>query len=307
MSDPYSTAPAPAPRSGLSTAAKVAIAAVAVVVIGLIGVGGFGAFMIGAIASDHLATLKVLDKVRNDNNGIGAQLKQSSPISASAFSGSNPDFATMQKTIKDLSAQFVSSGTTLNADLKSLRTEDARIKGKETSIQGSLGRTQYETDRRRVESATGAFVAGGELLGVLEHQFAYYDKLAAALVAFDAMTAKASTTPPDLAGALALYPPLDAAIGTSVSAASDPSVSPQHKALTTALQTIVADFKALLVAAQAQDSAAAQAALSKIQTDQTAFTGFDDKAFQAWEAALLKPYQDRYDKGLRGAGWTVTA
>ena len=80
----------------------------------------------------------------------------------------------------------------------------------------------------------------------------------AALVAFDAMTAKASTTPPDLAGALALYPPLDAAIATSVTAASDPSVSPQHKALTTALQTIVADFKPPPGAARARDSAAAR-------------------------------------------------
>jgi hypothetical protein len=71
------------------------------------------------------------------------------------------------------------------------------------------------------------------------------------------------------------------------------------------LATLAADFKQLLQAAQAHNLRAAQNAQAKVTTDADAVANFDQKGFDAFQANLFKPYQDRYDQGLRQAGFTV--
>lgn len=292
----------PLSRSGMSTPVKVLIVALVVLLVAAVGFGSLLAFSVGTVASDHVATTSLLDKVRTDNNGISEQLKKN-PDFSTFVSGSTPDFAGFQKQLHATSAQFSESSSTIATDLRRLRSEDARVKGREGSLQAIFGKNQYEADRKRVESAIDAFDAAGTLLGLLQRQFAYYDKLLGALDAFQAMTAKVDSG--NISGALNLYPPLETAITASVTASSDQSVSPQHKALTKALNATVADFKAVLQAAQANDAAAGEAALAKLQADGADLGKFDDAAFKAWEAALVHPYQVRYEKGLTAAGFKV--
>jgi hypothetical protein len=68
--------------------------------------------------------------------------------------------------------------------------------------------------------------------------------------------------------------------------------------------TLSADLDAYLQAARRGDLLGALAAVPKVQADATALQSFDSPGLQSYEQTLLRPYEDRFDLGVRAAGFT---
>jgi hypothetical protein len=66
-------------------------------------------------------------------------------------------------------------------------------------------------------------------------------------------------------------------------------------------------MKTYLQAIQRRDRAGAATALSRLDADVNALDTVDQTGVDAYERTLLQPYRDRYDSGVRAAGFTVKA
>jgi len=298
---PPQPAPAP-PKQGMSSTAKIAIAVIVVIGVLIAGVGTLGFFTISAVASDHQATLKVLEQVRVDNNAIDQALNKKLSFSADSLSGANPDYAGFQQTVESYLAALGKATTTVDADLAKLRTQDSRIKSNESGPRGTFGRSEYEGDRTRVEAVIDSFDAAEGAFGILKTQFDFFDKYVGALNGFSKMVGQA--TAGDLSGSIAAYAGVAAALDTSSKAVSGPNMPPQFQSQVAGLKTFAQDFHAALVAAQAGNETAYNTAYAKLQSDQSALS-FDEAAYEKFETDLLAPYRTRYENGLKKAGFQV--
>ncbi|HEY4028354.1 MAG TPA: hypothetical protein VGO86_18150, partial [Candidatus Dormibacteraeota bacterium] len=74
-----------------------------------------------------------------------------------------------------------------------------------------------------------------------------------------------------------------------------------------ALQTTSADMKSFLQAVQRRDQRAVLALQPKLDADTKALDSLGTSGVDTYERTLMQPYIDRYDSGMRAAGFTVKA
>jgi len=287
-------------RRRVGTLLKVlaAVGALAVVVAGvLVYLVGTTAIASGRARSDSIA---LLESVRTHANKAQVELKAVPPFDVSS---TNPDFAQGKHTADQYASQLATDRTTVLADEVSLRADRDRLSKQATGILALPFRPSLDHERMRAESLLSALQAEDAGLQIVENQMKTVSAIFDAAGDFSVILTD-HVEKQDFAGALALFPGLDAKLKAAAQAAGDPSTPPQIRKLVTGLQTLSTDLNAFLRAAQREDAATVLALVPKVEADSNALGSFDSQGMSSYEQTLLQPYLDRFDSGVRGAGFT---
>ena len=196
------------------------------------------------------------------------------------------------------------ANSTLQSDLKALNAEDARLRNGASSSWLLPQRQQLARDQSRTEAVISAFNSASSLFKIEQGQLTAFQSLVDVVEQFDNISGFIDRQ--DAAGALAGYPPLEQKLQALVSAASAPNVPPQFTAGVNLLKSLGDDLKRLLQAIQANDAATEQTLALKIEAEANALGSFDSSGMDTYEEALLKPYRDAYESGMKKAGFTLS-
>ncbi len=280
---------------------KVLVAAGALVVVVL----GVSTYLVesAAVSATHARSDSnaVLETVRTHANDANASLKR---VPAFDVTGNNPDFAKAKKTSDQYYYELGQYRRTVEDDqLKLVRSRD-QLTEQASGLPSLPFRSLLDKQRARVESMRSALVAESAALKIMQ------DQMQALSAGFDAMGDFATVfdylNKQDVRAALAVFPGLDAKLQTAAKLAAGPNTPPQVQKLMTSLQALSTDFNGYLQAAQRGDLRAEQALALKIQADAAALESFDGQGLNSYERTLLQPYEDRFDSGVRAAGFTPT-
>jgi len=260
-------------------------------------------FTTAALASNKTRTdsIALLESARVHGNDGEAALKT---LPALDISTTNPDYATAKVTVDSYTTQLESFQTTVRADEARLRADRDRLRTQAAGLLELPFRASLDHERLRAESLLSALQAEDTSLQIEQ------DQMRAAWAILDAESAfytliSDHLDKQDIAGSLALFPGLDSKLGAAAQASAGQSKPPQLQKLVSEMQTLSADLNAFLKAAQRGDRSTALALEKKVEADATALESFDSKALDSYEQTLLQPYEDRFDSGVRAAGFTV--
>ena len=269
------------------------------VLVAVVAVGGYLAAGFVTAASDRQAAQAVVEQARKDNNRISSLVKTLPTVPDST--SSTQDLAKLKIAVDSGAATFDQGRGLATSDLPRLRQAAATLESQSGGFLVATQRASLDQERARVDAVVTAFSEARDFLQILGDQTRFISSTLDAEIALDGMIQQR-----DVARALAAYPQLYSKFQQVQTLSRAPSTPPQLLALMASLATLAADFKQLLLAAQAHNVKAAQTAQAKVTTDANSFGAFDQKGFDAFEANLFKPYQDRYDRALRQAGFSVT-
>jgi hypothetical protein len=288
-------------RRRVGTLLKVLAAVGALVVIA----GGVLVFLFAqtALASNRARTdsIALLQSVRTHGNDAVAAMRAVPPFTD--ISSTNPDFARAKQTADQYNGQLGTFQATVRADEVRLRTDRDRLTRQATGVLALPFRASLEHERLRAESLLAALQA--EDTGMQIEQ----DEMKAVSATFDAegdftTLIVGHLDKQDITGSIALFPALDGKLATAAKASAGHDQPPQLQKLIADMQTLSTDLDAFLQAAQRGDSRRAQALEPKVEADATAAEAFDSQGFTSYEQTLLQPYIDRFDSGVRAAGFT---
>jgi hypothetical protein len=285
----------PAPRAS-HLGRIIGIGAAVLVVV--VAAGGYLAAGFVTAASDRQAAQAVVEQARKDNNRISSLVK-TLPTTPSSVSSAQ-DVAKSKIAVDGLAATFDQGRGLVTGDLPRLRQAGATLQSQSEGLLVAPERGSLDQERGRVSAVVTAFSAAGDFLQVAGDQMRFVSSMLDAEIALDGVIQERDAT-----RALAAYPQADSKVQQAVALSKSPNTPPQLRTLMASLATLGSDFKQLLQAARAHNLGAAQTAQAKVTTDANAVANFDQKGFDAFEANLFKPYQDRYDQALRQAGFTV--
>ncbi len=285
-------------RLGGNGLLKILVAAGALVVM----VAGVTTYLVGS-AGDSAARMQsdsnaTLDAVRTHANDANASVKR---VPAFDVTGTNPDFAKAKQTADQYYYQLGEYRRTVEADqLKLVRNRD-QLTEQASGLPSLPFRTLLDRQRARVESMRSALDAESAALKIMQ------DQMQALSAGFDAMGDFATVfdylNKHDLRGALAVFPTLDSKLQTAAKLAAGPNTPPQVQKLMTSLQALSTDYNGYLQAVQRGDLKGEQALAPRIQADATALQTFDGQGLNSFERTLLQPYENRFDSGVRAAGF----
>lgn len=278
----------------------------------LAGVGALIVVVVGIVVYFEVSAAVASERARTDSNVLlesvrtrantGADLLQATP--AIDTSGANPDFAKAKRTTDEYASRIAQVRTTTEADHVKLLVDRDHLRSQATGLPALPFRPALDSQRLRVESMLSALEAEDKGLQVVQDLMvttsSVFDASAALVVVLDRLDAQ------DFSDALAAFPDLDAKLQNAARLASGPSNPPQLQKFVANLQTLSTDLKALVQAVQRQDIGAVQAQQQRLDADGAALEGFDEQGFDSYERTVLQPYVDRFDSGVRAAGFTPT-
>jgi hypothetical protein len=288
----------PARRVGTLLKVLAVVGALGVIVAGvLVYLVGTTAVASGKARSDSIT---LLDSVRTRANDAQAALKTLPPFD---LSSTNPDFARARQTADQYGSQLGGYRTTVQGDEVKLRSDRDRLTSRATGVLALPFRASLDHERQRAEGLLFALQAEDTALQIEQ------DQMRAISAIFDAegdfyVLLVNHVGKQDITGSLALFPPLDGKLKTAAQVAAGPSTPPQLQKLVVSMQTLSTDLNAFLRAAQRRDQRTVQALQPKVDADATALDNFDSVSLDAYERTLLQPYLDRFDSGVRAAGFT---
>lgn len=254
-----------------------------------------------AVASNRARTdsIALLESVRTRANDGEAALKTLPTVDISA---TNPDFATAKQTVDKYGAQLGTFQTTVRADEVRLRADRDRLQHQATGVLELAFRPSLDHERLRAEGLLSALQAEDTSLQIEQEQ------MKAASAIFDAESdfytlISDHVDKQDVSGSLALFPGLDGKLAAAAQASTGQDKPPQLQKLVAELQTLSTDLNAFLRAAQRGDRNTALGIEPKVEADSTALQSFDSQGLDSYERTLLQPYEDRFDSGVRAAGF----
>jgi hypothetical protein len=275
------------------------VGAVVVVVVGL------GAYFVGSAAfatrSAQAEASASLEKVRTHT----FQLESSLSAPSFDLTGTSPDYTKAKQTADAYLTQTDNANTMIRADQSALRANADRLAARATGVFALPFRASLDHERARVEAMLSALDAASAGLAIETSQMKTVSAAFDAFKEFGALTDRLQKQ--DINGGLAVFPTLDAKLQAAATLAQAPSVPPQIRTEMHDLQTTSADMKTYLQAIQRRDRAGAATALTRLDADVKALDTVDQTGVDAYERTLLQPYRDRYDSGVRAAGFTVKA
>ncbi len=243
-----------------------------------------------------------LETVVTHVNDAHASLRR---LPAFDLTGANPDFARARQSADQYALQLDRYRRTVEADRLRLIRDRDRLADGAFGLPSLPFRGILDQQRARVQSMLSALDAEDAALKILE------DQMQALAAAFDVMrdftTVFGDLSRQDVPGALAVFPGLDGKIQTAAKRAARRDTPPQVQKLVTGLQAFSMDFHGFLQAVQRGDPGAAQALEPRLEADAAAVETFDGPGLDAYERTLLQPYEDRFNSGVRAAGFTPTA
>src|SRR5215467_10164977 len=274
------------------------VGSLVVIVVGVL------AYLVGstALASNRARSdsVALLESVRTNANAAQAALKA---LPSFDISSTHPDLATAKKTADQYASQLAGYRTTLQADEVELRADRDRLRNQATGILALPFRSSLDHERLRADGLLSALQAEDTALQIEVDQIKTFSAI------FDAESDMIALLndhldKQDIKGSIALFPALDGKLKAAAQAAAGPSTPPQIQKLVAGMQTLSTDLNAFLQAAQRQDSRTVLALEPKVVADLTALENFDAKGLESYEQTLLQPYEDRFDSGVRAAGFT---
>ena len=275
----------------------VAAGTIAAVVAGVMGylVGSAAGLALRA-GADSNATL---ERVVSHVNGGHALLRR---LPNFDLTGANPDFARARQTAGQYALQLDRYRQTVEADRRQLIEDRDRLAERTSGLPSFPLGGILEQQRDRVQSMLSALDADGAAVKIME------DQMQALAAAFDVMsdftTVFDDANRQDVPGALAVFPGLDGKIRAAARLAAGTDTPPQVQKLVTSLQELSTDLNGFLQAVQQGDPGGAHALDPRLQADAAALQTFDAPGLDAYERTLLQPYEDRFDAGVRAAGFT---
>jgi uncharacterized protein YukE len=275
------------------------LAVAGAIVIVVLGVGAYvlGSSALAAGAAEANANT-TLESVRSDIDGIGTSLTTPS------LDTTTTDYAKSKQTTDQLVTQLDQARATIARDQPRLGSARDRLVRQSTGLPALPFRAALEHQRLRVDSIRGALGAADTALGIEAGQARTVSALFDASAEFDTLTTRLQAQ--DLAGSLALFPGLNAKLQTAVRLGQAPDNPPQIQKMLKDMQTTSSDMQAYLQAVQRRDRNALPGLEKRLTADTTAIQNFDEAGMVAYQRTLMQPYKDRYDSGVRAAGFTPT-
>jgi hypothetical protein len=276
------------------------VGALAVIVAGvLVYLVGSTAVASGKARSDSIT---LLESVRTRANDAESALKA---VPAFDVSSTNPDFPKAKQAADQYGSQLGSFRTTVQGDEVKLRTDRDRLTSHATGVLALPFRASLDHERQRTEGLLFALQAEDTALQIEQ------DQMRAVAAMFDAegdfyVLLNDHLGKQDITGSLALFPALDGKLKTAAQAATGQDMPPQLQKLVVSMQTLSTDLDAFLQATQRRDRSRVLALQPKVDADANALANFDSTGLVSYEQTLLQPYQDRFDSGVRAAGFTPT-
>jgi hypothetical protein len=274
------------------------VGALAVIVVGVL------AYLVGstAVASNRARSdsIALLESVRTQANEAQAALRALPPFDVSA---TNPDFAKAKQTADEYDTRLGGYRTTVLADEVKLQADRDRLMNQATGVLALPFRSSLDHERLRAEGLLSALKAEDTGIQILQQQMRAVSAIFDAEGNFYVLLAD-HLDKQDIGGSLALFPALNGKLQTAAQAAATQSMPPQAQKLVGDMQKLSTDLNAFLQAAQRHDSRTVLALEPKVQTDITALESFDAAGLESYERTLLQPYEDRFDSGVRAAGFT---
>jgi hypothetical protein len=255
-----------------------------------------------ALASNRARSdsVTLLESVRTRANSAQDALKAVPPFDVSS---TNPDLARAKQTADQYSGQLAGYRMTVQADEVKLRADRDRLRNQATGILALPFRSSLDHERLRTEGLLSALEAEDTGLQIEVDQMktlsAIFDAERDFLVLLNDHLDKQ-----DIKGSIALFPALDGKLKTAAQDSAGQNTPPQMQKLVASMQTLSTDLNAFLQAAQRQDSRTVLALEPKVVGDFSALETFDTKGMESYEQTLLQPYEDRFDSGVRAAGFT---
>lgn len=276
------------------------VAAIALVVV--LGGGAYVAAGVGIAVSDRTAAERVVDQVRQDNDKVASLVK--APDLQADVSG-NTDINKLRADIGGYRARITAAKATLAADMPRLDQAASKLRSDSGSFLLMPQRGSLDHERNRLEALAAAFRSADQALGVADQQLQFVDSLLATSALFSQVGDKLNADDP--AGALALYGQVDPAMQQLAELAKNPHIPQQLQTLANTFATTAADVKKLVQAGQAKDANTANALTIRLQADEKALNGYDEKAAQAQATQILQPYVTRYETAMKEAGIKVVS
>jgi len=259
-------------------------------------------FTTTALASNKARTdsIALLESVRTRANAGESALRSLPPFDVSA---TNPDFAKAKQTADQYASQLGAFQAGVRTDEGRLRADRDRLASQATGVLELPFRPSLDHERLRAEGLLAALQAEDTSLQIEQ------DQMKAVSAIFDAegdfaVLITDHFDKQDVAGSIALFPALDAKLATAAQAAAGQNKPPQLQKLVASMQTLSTDLNAFLRAAQRGDRGTALTLEPKVEADSTALESFDSQGLGSYEQTLLQPYEDRFDAGVRAAGFT---
>jgi len=245
--------------------------------------------------------------------GVAAYLLGSTAVSAGTVegdsnrllqtTGADTDFKAAKQASDGLVTRLEQAGTTVADDRSRLAASDSRLDALVGNPWALPVRARLRSQQTRVRSVIAALEAARGGLAIEHDQMRTLSALFDAMIDFTALGTAVEKQ--DIAGGLSIMPGLQAKLQTAVQLSQAPNNPPQlHDELVT-IQTTARDIQALLQAQQRKDTKAAAAVLPRLQADQKALEGYQSSAIDSYDQKLLQPYRDRYEAGLKAAGFQL--
>jgi hypothetical protein len=243
-----------------------------------------GAYVVAGKAAgdaDRQAAELVLQQARQDN-GLVYGLMKTVPSPPSSINGAQ-DLPHAKGAVDKVAAALRHAHLVVNSDLPRLRRAGVTVQAQSGGILVLSQRGPLDQERGRVDSVVTGFSVAGEYLQVAENQMRFTSSMLDAEIALVGVIALVQQQ--NMAGALELYPQMLDPVNT--------------------LSTLAADFKRVIQAAQARDLRTIQALQPQLAAEANALGHYDQQGLDSYEASLFKPYQERYRRALRQAGFTL--
>jgi hypothetical protein len=257
----------------------------------------------GASQAVQTEARTTLHGVGQDTVDLDKQLNGVKTPDVSSFNSSNPDFNAARQAFDDNASKLSTAKQSLAADRTRLRTTGTHLSAQAGSPLTLPFRAGITDQQNRVANASSALDAADSLLGIAVNQSHALSTFFDGLGAVYAIETKLGQK--DVSGALALVPAAATKLAAAQQAAQGPGMPPQLGAIVTATQKLATDFQAFLQAVQSKDAATEQRLLTSLEDDAKALQGFDSASIESYEQSLAQPYIDRYERGMKAAGFTL--
>jgi hypothetical protein len=189
----------------------------------------------------------------------------------------------------------------LDSDLAALRAVDDSLKLDMLNPLLWRDKSELADQRGRVEALITGLNSASSGIGIIEAQAA---ALVALLDVFDSMyTIAPYIARRDANGALTHYSTLDQNMQILIAAIGGAKVSPEFVKSVDDLKVLIGDFKQLLEAVQYRNVGLVDSTLPKVQADITTADNDHILDWNSFERNLLQPYVDRYNSGVKAAGF----
>jgi hypothetical protein len=276
------------------------LAIVGAVIVVVVGVGGY---LVGSAAFATRGTQAQASASLETARTHTFTLESSLNVPNFDLTGASPDFAKAKKTADDYLTGTDQANATIRADQGALRTADERLRARAAGVFALPFRASLDNQRARVEAMLSALDAASAGLAIETSQMKLVSAAFDAFAEFGVLTARLQKQ--DINGSLGVFPTLDAKLQAAATLAQAPSVPPQIRTEMQDLQATSTDMRTYLQAIQRRDSRGALAAQTRLDADTKALDSLDQTGVDAYERTLLQPYRDRYDSGVRAAGFTI--